>query len=138
MSLLRTIALCAAFVCMPCVAAEQSKVLFLHFPATDAAKLGRIDKLIVRVSCSWIASLVNMPELYDIRTEYDTPTENVFEAVPRVGSVAVDLRRWNGVIGVRVPPDADAKSCFAVTVTAESSYNSAVRHWTGRQLGLSK
>ncbi len=49
---------------------------------------------------------------------YDMPTENVFEARPRLGAAAVDLSRWSGVIGIRTPADADSLSCFSVTVTA--------------------
>jgi len=130
--------LLSALVCLPCVAAEQSRFLFLKFPAKDVAALSHIDRLVITVSCSWIGSLKNVPELYDIRMGYDMPTENVFEAAPRLGAAAVDLARWNGVIGVRIPPDADAKSCFSVKATAESSFNNATRHWDGQQLGLPK
>jgi|SRR5216110_682444 len=132
---LPTLVALATFGLVPCVASEQAYVHFLKFPVADAASLGQIDKLVVTVSCSWIAALKNVPELYNIEMGYDMPTENVLEARPRLGAAAVDLPRWSGVIGVRVPLDSHAKSCFAVTVTAEGR-KGAERQWTGQQLGL--
>jgi hypothetical protein len=68
---------------------------------------------------------------------YDIPTENVLEAKPRLGTAAVELSRWNGVVGVQLPSDADRKSCFNVTVTAEGR-SGVTRAWGGAQLGLPK
>ena len=133
---LRTLVALATFGLAPCVASEQANVHFLKFPVADAASLGQIDKLVVTVSCSWIAALKNVPELYNIEMGYDMPTENVLEARPRLGAAAVDLPRWSGVIGIRVPLDS-AKSCFAVRVTAEGR-KGAERQWTEQQLGLRK
>ncbi len=102
---------------------------------SDVGLLGQVDKLIVTVDCSWIASLKGVPELYNIKMGYDMPTQNLLVARPRLGTAAVTLAQWTGVIGVRIPPDADAKSCFAVTVTAEGR-DGATRTWKGKQLGL--
>ena len=111
------------------------RIHFLTFPRSEAEALGQIDKLNVTVACSWIASLKGVPELYNIEMGYDMPTQNLLEAWPRLGAAAVELMDWSGVIGVRLPPDADAKSCFAVTVTAEGR-EGMTRTWKGRQLGL--
>ncbi len=35
----------------------------LKFPERDAKVLGQIDRLAVKVSCSWISTLKNLPEL---------------------------------------------------------------------------
>jgi hypothetical protein len=120
---------------VPCLAAAPAQVHFLTFPKLDVKALGQIDKLTVTVDCSWIASLDGVPELHDIEMGYETPTQNLLEARPRLGAAAVTLTGWSGVIGVRVPSDADAKSCFAVTVTAEGR-EGATRTWRGKQLGL--
>jgi hypothetical protein len=117
------------------MAAERTQVHFLKFPVSDVASLGQIEKLVVTVSCSWISALKNVPELYNIEMGYKMPTENVLEARPRLGGAAVALSRWSGVIGIRVPSDSDAKSCFAVTVTAEGR-SGVARKWKGQQLGL--
>jgi hypothetical protein len=119
----------------PCIAASPSQVHFLTFPKSDLEALGQIDRINVVVDCSWIASLKGVPELYNIRMRYDMPTQNLLEARPRLGAAAVTLSEWSGVIGVRVPTTADAKSCFAVTVTAEGR-EGGTRTWKGKQLGL--
>jgi hypothetical protein len=117
------------------MAAPPSQVHFLNFPKSDLEALGQIDKLNVAVDCSWIASLKGVPELYNIEMGYHMPMQNLLEARPRLGAAAVTLSEWSGVIGVRVPSFADAKSCFAVTVTAEGREGVA-RTWKGKQLGL--
>jgi len=121
----------------PCLAAPPAQVHFLTFPKSDAEALGQIDKLNVTIDCSWIASLKGVPELYNIEMGYDMPTQNLLEARPRLGAAAVTLTEWSGVIGVRIPPDADAKSCFAVTVTVEGR-EGVTRTWSGKQHGLSE
>jgi hypothetical protein len=132
---LRTLLLLALGGMAPYVTAgERQEDYFLRFPPEDARALGQIDRLTVSVRCSWISSLRNVPELYNIQMGYDIPTENVLEAEPRLGAAAVELLRWTGVVGVHIP-DGDAKSCFEVTVTAEGR-SGAERTWTGRQLGL--
>ena len=60
-----------------------------------------------------------MPELYNIEMGYEMPTKNLLVARPRLGAAAATLSQWSGAIGARNPRDVDAKSCFAVTVTAE-------------------
>jgi hypothetical protein len=122
---------------VPCIAAEPPRVHFVTFPKSEAQALGQIDKLNVTVDCSWIAALKSVPELYNIEMEYETPTQNLLEARPRLGAAAVTLSHWSGVIGVRVPTDADAKSCFAVTVTAVGR-SGISRTWKGKQLGFSE
>jgi hypothetical protein len=119
------------------MAAYQQHEYFLKFPEGDAKALGQIDRVAVKVSCSWISTLKNLPELYDIEMGYDMPTENVLEARPRLGAAAVDLSRWSGVIGIRAPADADSLSCFSVTVTALGR-EGVQRQWKGPQLGLPK
>jgi len=131
---LRTVAL-IFLVAAPCAGAPPVHIHFLTFPPSDAEALGQIDKLKVTVACSWIASLKGVPELYNIEMGYDRPTQNSLEARPRLGAAAVELTDWSGVIGVRIPSDADAKSCFAVTVTAEGR-EGVSRTWSGKQLGL--
>ena len=119
------------------MAGPSAQVYFLTFRESDVEALGQIDRLNVTVDCSWIASLKGVPELYNIEMGYDIPTQNRLEARPRLGAAAVALTEWSGVIGVRVPSDADAKSCFAVTVTVEN--REGVTHtWRGKQLGLSE
>src|SRR6188768_3061124 len=135
----RTILALAAFMLLPCAAAEQAQVYFLKFPVADTASSGQIDKVVVTVSCSWVAALRNVPELYNITMGYEIPTENILEATPRLGAAAVDLSRWNGVIGVRVPGDADARSCFEVKVRVviredAKGREDVERQWTGAQL----
>src|SRR5262245_11021988 len=115
MSFILRIVVLASLVVLPCSAGEPSRLHFLVFPKSDVAVLGQLDKLNVTVDCSWIVSLKGVPELYDIEMGYDMPTQNLLEARPRLGAAAVTLAQWSGVIGVRIPPDADAKSCFAVT-----------------------
>jgi hypothetical protein len=119
----------------PCLAAPPAQVHFLTFPKSGVEALGQIDKLNVTVECSWIASLKDVPELYNIEMGYDMPTQNLLEARPRLGAAAVTLMEWSGVIGVRIPSDADAKSCFAVTVTVKDR-EGVTRTWRGKQLGL--
>ena len=133
-SVLRKIAV-ISLVAAPCAAAPPPQIHFVTFPKADVEALGQIEKLNVTVDCSWIASLKAVPELYNIEMGYDMPTQNLLEARPRLGAAAVRLTAWSGVIGVRIPPDADAKSCFAVTVTAEDREGVA-RTWKGKQLGL--
>jgi hypothetical protein len=134
----RTIFLILLFASGSCFAADQKqKVYYLRLPASEAKLLGQIDKLDVTVTCSWIAGLRNVPELYEINIGYDIPSENVFDAKPRLGAAAVDLSHWSGVVGVYLPPDADGKSCFKVTVVAEGR-TGATREWSGVQLGLPK
>lgn len=120
----------------PCLADDTAHVQFLAFSKTDVEALGQIDKLEVTVDCSWITNLKNVPELYNIDMGYGMPTQNIFKAEPLLGAAAVTLAEWRGVIGVRVPPDADAKSCFAVTVKAEGR-TGATRILRGKQLGFS-
>ena len=124
-----------SLVAAPCVAAPPTQVHFLAFPKSDIQALGQIDKLNITVDCSWIASLKGVPELYNIEMGYDMPTQNLLEARPRLGAAAVTLAVWSGVIGVRLPSTADAKSCFAVTVRVEGR-DGATRTWKGKQLGL--
>ena len=131
---LRTFVL-AALALVPCAAAEPARVHYLTFPKADVERLGQIEKLNVIVDCSWISGLKNVPELYNIEMGYDMPTQNLLEARPRLGAAAVTLSQWNGVIGVRIPPDTDAKSCFAVTVTAKGR-SGVSRTWRRKQLGL--
>jgi hypothetical protein len=119
----------------PCLAAPPTQVHFLTFPKSDVEALGQIDKLNVAVDCSWIASLKGVPELYNLEMGYDMPAQNLLKARPRLGAAAVTLAEWNGVIGVRIPSDADAKSCFSVSVTAEGR-DGVTRTWIGKQLGL--
>jgi hypothetical protein len=134
-STLLAIIILASSAFMPCLAAKDTQVHFLRFPVIDAASLGQINKLVVKASCSWIVALKNVPELYNIEIGYEMPAENFLEATPRLGAAAIELQRWSGVIGVRIPTDADAKSCFTVVVTVEGR-TGAKRRWTGRQLGL--
>ena len=75
------------------------------FPERDAKALGQINRLVVKVSCSWISALKDVPELYHIEMGYQIPTENVLEAGPRLGGSAVGLSRWSGVIGIRTPAE---------------------------------
>jgi hypothetical protein len=116
---------CATFIILllvswTCVAAGQpEKVYFLPLPLNEAKALGQIDRLVVTVACSWISGLRNVPELYNVNMGYEIPAENVLGAKPRLGAAAVELSRWSGVVGVRIPSDADSRSCFKVTVTAE-------------------
>jgi len=132
----RTILLISLFGSVSCIAAdEQQEVYFLRLPASEAKSLGQIERLVVTVTCSWISGLRNVPELYNVNMGYDIPAENVFDAQPRLGAAAVELSRWNGVVGVHLPSDADRKSCFKVTVTAEGR-SGIKREWTGPQLGL--
>jgi hypothetical protein len=119
-----------------CMAADgQRDVYFLQFPSGEAKSLGEIDHLVVTVDCSWVAALRNVPELYSIDMGYDIPTVNVLDAEPRLGAAAVELSRWNGVIGVHLPAKAHGKSCFEVTVTVEGR-SGEKREWHGPQLGL--
>ena len=127
----------SALALAPCMASEPGRVQYLTFPKVDVESLGQIDRLKVTVDCSWIAGLRNVPELYNIEMGYDIPTQNLLEASPRLGAAAVALSQWNGVIGIRVPPDADSLSCFAVTVTAEGR-EGVTRTWKGKQLGFAQ
>jgi hypothetical protein len=121
-----------------CVAAsQQEKVYYLSLPANEANALGQIDRLVVTVACSWISGLRNVPELYNVTMSYEIPSENVLEAKPRLGAAALELPSWSGVVGVRIPSDADSKSCFKVTVTAEGR-SGEKREWDGLKLGLPK
>jgi len=123
---------------IPCFAADQTQQeVFLALPLVEAKALGQVEKLVVTVSCSWISSLKNVPELYDIKMGYDIPMENFFEAEPRLGGAAVDLSKWDRVVGVRIPQDNDSKKCFRVTVVAEGRLG-AHRQWDGAQLGIPK
>jgi hypothetical protein len=119
-----------------CVASGQQKdVYFLQFPANEAKSLGQIDRLVVTVACSWISALRNVPQLYSVNMSYDMPSENVLDTQPRLGASAVELSRWSGAVGIHLPSDADSKSCFKVTVTAEGR-SGQKREWDGSQLGL--
>jgi hypothetical protein len=115
--------------------ARQDQVFFLRLPLADAKALGAIEQIHVEVACSWISGLKHVPELYDIQMDYDAPTVNVLHAEPRLGGAAVGLSQWDGVIGVRVPSDADSRSCFDVKVMV-GGRSGETRNWTGRQLGL--
>jgi hypothetical protein len=126
-----------ALAAAPCMSSEPGRVQYLTFPEAEVESLGQIDKIHVTVYCSWVAGLKNVPELYNIEMGYDIPTQNLLEATPRLGAAAVALSQWSGVIGVRIPADADAKSCFAVTVTAEGR-EGLTRTWKGTQLGLAQ
>ncbi|GAB3786317.1 hypothetical protein [Dyella agri] len=133
------IGLLVILVSSACASAMQAKVRFIKFPDRDAETLGEIDKLSVNITCSRISRLSNIPELYDIHMGYEMPAQNAFEAVPRLGAAAVDLRKWSNVIGVSLPANPDDASCFSVTVTAEGRGDgvSVVTHkWTGRELGF--
>lgn len=118
-----------------CAASDLGRVHYLTFPRPDVDAVGQIHQLNVVIDCSWIASLTNIPELYDIEMAYDMPTQNLLEARPRLGAAAVKLAQWNGVIGVRIPLDADARSCFDVTVSVGDE-KGVVHEWKGKQLGL--
>jgi hypothetical protein len=121
-----------------CVAASQeNNTYFLQLPLNKTKSLGQIDRLVVTVACGWISGLRNVPDLYDVNMSYDIPSENVLDAEPRLGAAAVELSRWNGVVGVHLPSDADSKSCFKVTVTAEGRSGEKAE-WSGSQLGLPK
>jgi hypothetical protein len=111
--------------------AEEPGVWFLKFQAADVRALGEVDKLHVTVDCGSISGLRNLPELYDVSLSYDMPSQHILEAVPRLGSAAVTLADWSGVIGVRLPGNADAQSCFKVDVVAESAQEGVARHWVG-------
>src|SRR5687767_7264184 len=126
-----------SLVVVPCLAGPSAQVHFLTFPKSEVEALGQIDTLNVTVDCSWIASLKGVPELYTIEMGYDIPAQNRLQARPRLGAAAVALTEWSGVIGVRVPSNADAKSCFVVTVTVENR-EGVTRTWRGKQLGLSE
>jgi len=116
-------------------AESQGTTVFLRLPVKQAKAFGPIDSIHVEVACSWISGLKNVPELYDIQMGYDMPTVNMFDADPRLGAAAVGLAAWDGVIGVRIPPDADSRSCFKVTVSV-GGRSGKFETWTGRQLGL--
>jgi hypothetical protein len=116
-----------------CSASSAATERTLTFPKSAASELGQIDKLVVRVACGHVSSLRNIPELYNIEMRYEIPTENTFEAGPRLGAAAVELPRWNGVIAVL----SESDDCFAVKVEAEGR-TGQIRQWTGRQLGLPK
>src|SRR5215471_77512 len=131
------IAVVASLSLVPRMAAQSTRVHFVTFPKSEAEVLGQIDKLNATVDCSWIAALKSVPELYNIEVGYEAPTQNSLEARPRIGAAAVTLSHWSGVIGVRVPTDADAKSCFAVTVTVVGRSGTS-RTWKGKQLGFSE
>ncbi len=105
----------------------------LTFPKSAASKLGRINKLSLKVACGHISSIRNIPELYNINMGYEIPTENIFEAWPRLGAAAVELTRWNGVISVI----SESDDCFSVSAEAED-FDGVRRHLNGRQLGLAK
>jgi hypothetical protein len=105
----------------------------LRFPKSAVNELGAIEKLKVTVACGHISSLHNIPALYDIEMEYDMPTENIFEARPRLGASAVELSRWDGVIAVL----SESDGCFAVKVEIEGRTGKSLQ-WTDRQLGLTK
>jgi hypothetical protein len=102
----------------------------VRFPKSDANGLGEIDKLLVTVACGHISSLRNIPELYSIEMGYDIPTQNIFEARPRLGAAAVELSRWDGVISVV----SESDDCFAVVVKVEG--RTGKKQWTGPQLGI--
>jgi len=129
--------LLATLFSLPCLGADAPRVHFLTFPRADVESLGQIEKLNVTVDCSWVAALKNVPELYSIEMGYDLPTQNLFEARPRLGAAAVTLASWSGVIGVLVPTDSDSRSCFDVRVSAEGR-TGVTRTWKGKQLGLEK
>jgi len=114
---------------------SQSTTVFLKLPVKQAKAFGPIDSIHVEVACSWISGLKNVPGLYNIRMGYDIPAVDMFDADPRLGAAAVGLAAWDGVIGVRIPPDADARSCFKVTVSV-GGRSGKFETWTGRQLGL--
>ena len=138
-TLFQKIALAATFIIFTSASATQAEVHFIKFPNRDVERLGQIDKLTVSVACSRISQLTNIPELHGIRMGYEMPTRNDFEAKPRLGAAAVDLRRWNNVIGVLIPADADSASCFSVTVTAEgrgTGVSEVTQKWTGHELGF--
>lgn len=129
-------ALLSMFVCgSTCASVVQDRVYFLHLPINEAKRFGVIDKITVEVSCSSISALKNVPELYDIDMGYDIPSINTLNAEPRLGASAVDISKWNDVVGVRLPSDPDARSCFNVKVTVEGR-SGAKQVWHGRQLGL--
>jgi hypothetical protein len=138
-TLFQKLALVATFIISTSASAVQAEVRFIKFPNGDIERLGQIDKLTVTVACSQISKLTNIPELYDIRMGYEMPTRNDFEATPRLGAAAVDLRRWSNVIGVLIPADSDGASCFSVTVTAEGrgvGITEITQKWTGHELGF--
>lgn len=129
-------ALLSMFVCgSTCASVVQDRVYFLHLPTNEAKRLGVIDKITVEVSCGSISALQNVPELYDIDMGYDIPSTNTLNAEPRLGASAVDISKWNDVVGVRLPSDPDARSCFNVKVTVEGR-SGARQVLHRRQLGL--
>lgn len=119
----------------PSYAAGADQVYYLRLPLAKAEALGAIDSIHVEVSCSWISGLRNVPGLYEIKMGYDVPMVNEFDAEPRLGSAAVDLAAWDGVIGVRVPIDADSRSCFDVKVSL-GGRSGVVLNLSGKQLDL--
>ena len=119
----------------PSYAAGAGQGYYLRLPLAKAEALGAIESIHVEVSCSWISGLRNVPGLYEIKMGYDVPMVNEFDAEPRLGSAAVDLAAWDGVIGVRVPPDVDSRSCFDVKVVVEGR-SGTVLNLSGKQLGL--
>jgi hypothetical protein len=120
-----------------CSADQYQEVFYLNLPISETKALGQIDKLVVTVNCSWVSGLKKVPELYDIQMGYDLPTQNILTAEPRLGAAAVDLSKWNNVIGIHLPSDADSKSCFKVTVVVEGRLG-VRREWDGVKLGLPK
>ena len=138
-TLFQKVALLATFIISTSASATQAEVRFIKFPSRDVERLGQIDKLTITVACSRISQLANIPELYNIRMGYEMPTRNDFEAAPRLGAAAVDLRRWNNVIGILIPADADSASCFSMTVTAVgrgTGVSDVTQKWTGHELGF--
>jgi hypothetical protein len=127
--LLFTVTVSALFVSLSSHAAER----ILTFPKSASREFKHIDKQIIRVACGRISSLRNIPALYDIKMGYDIPSENIFEARPRLGAAAVDLVRWDGVIGVL----SESNKCFAVRVEA-MDMDGNNRKMSGKQLGLTK
>jgi len=119
----------------PSYAAGAGQVYYLRLPLAKAKALGAIDSIHAEVSCSWISGLRNVPDLYELKMGYDVPMVNEFDAEPRLGSAAVNLVAWDGVIGVRVPPDADSRSCFDVKVSLRGR-SGGVLNLSGKQLGL--
>lgn len=119
----------------PSYAADASQVYYLRLPLAKAKALGLIDSIHVEVSCSWVSGLRNVPDLYEIKMGYDLPMVNEFDAEPRLGGAAVNLAAWDGVIGVRVPSDADSRSCFGVKVFV-GGREGTVLNLSGTQLGL--
>jgi hypothetical protein len=104
-------------ICVTSAFGQSAKALrhTVTFTSAQSASVGPVEKLVVTVDCGWIETLRNIPELYDIETRYDMPTQNILEARPRLGAAAVPLSAWSGGI----TGTGRESECFGVIVHAE-------------------